>query len=196
MRLFLAILFMFTVAFGQDLSLRTYPVRYNSAASVARLLNDMFGKEVVIEFQQSIVIARPAFRATAEERSNLLLVLTTESYHNKVVSILPQLDCGFYEHREMRMLKLQYVSATEVVPIVISILTQTTPKGFKDKYTTFSNPRTNVLIISGATKSQLDMVERILTKLDVKVPTVSKTLIHTLKNAKVEDMERILRDMK
>ena len=190
-RFVLCFLALLSFAFAQDVKeeetiLQTYRLKGNDAIKTAALFNSLFTQNIFVTQQGRVVVQKIAFRAVGDIHSNNLIVLTTNDYHKQVKEILAKIDVFDGPKLQTKIFKLKYLDASQFVPLAVRIL----PTGSS----CMANVRTNSLIVS-AEQNYIEDLEKVLTKIDVRVINVDSVNIEKLKNANVSQLSDLIRQI-
>lgn len=191
------------------LSLRVFPLRYASAESVARIINDLFlpatDKSQNSENQQgspSLLL-----RATGDTRSNMVAVSASTFLMPQIEKVIQDLDTPGLPNQQTKVFNLKYVSAEKTAEALNELArkrenTADAPASsissseVKDHrgITLVPHGETNRIMVSGS-EEQIQWVAQLLQELDKPLPPKSVTVVRTLQNASALEIARLLREM-
>ena len=159
-----------TPELAPDAKIRIYPVEHASASRLAGTLTTLFNQQMSNEQlreEDSVIIE-------ADERTNALVVSTSESSFKVVESLLETLDAEVApELAEIRRIEVVHASATRLEGVIQELMDarlerlQRVDPEFADleKASIIADPRTNSLIIA-ASNDAFGVIETLLKELD------------------------------
>ena len=129
------------------------------------------------------------------EPSNVIMLTGTAAVVNRLVNIITRVDRA--GDQDVRIVKLKYASATEIVRIIENI---NKPSSGKSDTPAFLIPkivadeRTNSVIISGEGQAR-DRIGKLITRLDSELETSGNTRVYYLKYSKAADLVPVLQNV-
>ncbi|CAN5579469.1 hypothetical protein BH11ARM2_BH11ARM2_24310 [soil metagenome] len=229
---------------GQDTELKVYPIKFANASQLARVVNEVFQQNgggfpnfggggggnrfggggggqqrfgggqggfnpAALGRQQG-----PQVKASSDDFSNSLIINAPHDQQDEVARIIRELDKKTDEPIASKVYKLTYASASDLQPVVQSLLNGNAPKGRGGANNqTSSNPffqiraafggsaagsgqvtaddRSNTLVVT-ATDDNQAIVEKVIRELDTEVKLQSSTFVFQLSNARADDVATLL----
>jgi len=184
-----------------ELDLNVVMIKHADAADLARRLSELFRKRPRSrELRETVVL-------TADERSNALIVMSTEENFGLITKILAQLDTEESRKTETRSYTLEYADAGDVAGQLNDLYSGTSQSQYSYYYSYYrsrsrqdqpqfvAERRTNSLIVI-APPNSFDDIEALIQKLDQPIDTaeVSPRIYH-IENVDAKEMTDVLNEV-
>jgi len=184
----------------EDVTVRAIPLKHVSAADLTRELGPLYEKKSGKSLKDTVQVS-------AEEQSNTLLVLASESNFRVIQEIVRSLDTDEAQEKIMRTFSLKNADAQDVAKQLQELNSQqnvtaryyynfgnSNDRNLK-KMTVVADRRRNAVIVQ-APPSQMDSIESMIQELDSPVSDDSLApKIYPMKYANATDIEDVLNEL-
>lgn len=184
----------------EDVTVRVIPLKNVSAADLMKEIGPLYEKKNAKSLKDTVEV-------TADEQSNTLLILSSETNFRVIKQFVSSLDTEEAQEKVMRTFTLKNADAQDVAKQLQDLNQQQSvsaryifnyssagDKGSK-KMTVVADRRRNAVIVQ-APPAQMDSIERMITELDAPVSDDSLApRIFPMKYANATDIEDVLNEL-